>query len=637
MIVGTAGHIDHGKTSLVRALSGVDTDRLKEEKARGISIELGYAYVPLENGDVLGLIDVPGHEKLVHTMTAGASGIDYALLVIAADDGVMPQTREHLSILHLLGVRRGAIALTKCDRVDAERVAEVRAEIGAFLSGSALQDAPLFVTHALLANDPGVAALNAHLRATAATWRLKSDDGLFRLAVDRVFTLNGRGTIVTGTVLSGRVSVGDVMAIAPKNLTVRIRSIHTQNRAADTGRAGERCALNLAGIDKAALDRGDWINDIRLSQGSERMDVSLALLADSPLTLKHWAPLHVHLGTQHRVAHVALLDAPSMQPGDSARVQFVFEQPMCAVAGDRFIVRNAQANRTVGGGQVLDPFAPARKRRSAERLAWLDAVQTFLDTSTLDALFAQAPYGVSRSVLLQLTGMPDTALSIPLASQVVELAGGDALIIASASWQALSVRLIQALMQFHERTPDEQGPDASRLRRIAAPLADDALWRALIDQLIAHKKIVRSGRSLHLPGHIVTLDEVDSALAESVLPAVKAGRFDPPWVRDHARAFAVSEDHMRSLMRKLARKGDLFQVVPDLFYSPDAIHELATIVASEGFKHHGMVAAAPFRDATGLGRKRAIQLLEFFDRSGYTRLHRQLHIVRTDSCWADAP
>ncbi len=290
MIVGTAGHIDHGKTSLVRALSGVDTDRLKEEKARGISIELGYAYVPLENGDVLGMTDVPGHEKLVHTMTAGASGIDLALLVIAADDG------------------------------------------------------------------------------------------LFRLAVDRVFTLAGQGTIVTGTVVSGRVTVGDTMLLAPKNQAVRVRSVHAQNRPADTGRAGERCALNLAGIEKSAIDRGDWIVDPRLSQASERIDVMLTLLADAPLTLEHWAPLHVHLGTQHQVVHVALLDGETLGPGQSARVQLVFERPVCALPGDRFVVRNAQANRTVGGGHVLDPFAPSRKRRSAERFAWLDAIQIMLDT-----------------------------------------------------------------------------------------------------------------------------------------------------------------------------------------------------------------------------------------------------------------
>ena len=308
MIVGTAGHIDHGKTTLVRALSGVDTDRLKEEKARGISIELGYAYVPLNDGGVLGFIDVPGHEKLVHTMAAGACGIDFALLVIAADDGVMPQTREHLAILELLGVTRGAVAVTKCDRVEASRVREVHAQIEALLADGPLRGAPLFDTDATSADDAGVAALDAHLRDAAAHWQTRRDDGFFRLAVDRVFTLTGQGTIATGTVFAGRVNIGDVLALAPREPSgapVRVRSIHAQNRAAQTGGAGERCALNLAGIDKDALARGDWIVDTRLARASERLDVELKLLADAQLTLTHWAPLHVHLGTTHRVAQTA--------------------------------------------------------------------------------------------------------------------------------------------------------------------------------------------------------------------------------------------------------------------------------------------------------------------------------------------
>ncbi|TCK38784.1 selenocysteine-specific translation elongation factor SelB [Paraburkholderia sp. BL8N3] len=632
MIAGTAGHIDHGKTTLVRALSGVDTDRLKEEKARGISIELGYAYVPLANGDVLGLIDVPGHEKLVHTMAAGACGIDFALVVVAADDGVMPQTREHLAILELLGVTEGAVAVTKTDRVDAARLVEVHEEIAAWLAPGALKDAPLFDTNATRENDAGVAALDAHLRAAAARWRMRRDDGLFRLAVDRVFTLAGQGTIVTGTVFSGRVNVGDTMLLAPKGEPVRVRSIHAQNRAAQTGRAGERCALNLAGIEKDAIARGDWIVDARLARASERIDTDLTLLPDAGLDLTHWAPLHVHLGTTHRVAHVALLDGDVLHAGERARVQLVFDQPVCALPGDRFIVRNAQANRTVGGGRVLDPFGPARKRRTPERRAWLDALDSMLDTGRIDPLLACAPHGLPRSLLEHLTGMPAVALTLPDDTRVVPLPD-DAMLVARSQWDALAGRLVDALRVFHERSPDEQGADTARLRRIAAPLVPDALWRALVDAALEEGTIARSGPWLHLPTHAVTLDAAEQTLADALLPSIARGRFDPPWVRDLASAHGVPEERVRQLLRKLARRGEVFQVVRDLFYHRDAIRELALLVASEAEKQGGALAAAPFRDASALGRKRAIQVLEFFDRVGYTRFHRERHVVRVDSRW----
>ncbi|WP_250535532.1 selenocysteine-specific translation elongation factor [Caballeronia sp. AZ10_KS36] len=640
MIVGTAGHIDHGKTTLVRALSGVDTDRLKEEKARGISIELGYAYVPLADGGMLGFIDVPGHEKLVHTMAAGASGIDFALLVIAADDGVMPQTREHLAILELLGVTTGAVALTKTDRVDESRVREVHAQIRTLLAPTPLRDAPIFDTNATAADDPGVAALNAHLRDAAAHWRARRDDGFFRLAVDRVFTLSGQGTIATGTAFAGRVSVGDVLALAPRQSAsdVRVRSIHAQNRPAEAGHAGERCALNLAGIEKDALARGDWIVDARIAKASERLDVELTLLADAGLTLAHWTPLHVHLGTTHRVAHVALLEADTFAAGQSARVQLVFDQPVCALPGDRFIVRNAQASRTVGGGRVLDPFAPARKRRTPQRRAWLDALAAWLDTHRADALFDESPYGLPRSLVEHLCGRAAASLALPDGLRRVPLPD-DALFIAAAHWDALAARLTDALAAFHERFPDEQGPDAARLRRMAAPLASDALWRALIDDAVARGTVARSGPWLHLPSHAVALDAAEESLAQAVLASIERGRFDPPWVRDLAREHGAQEDDMRRLLRKLARRGDVLQVVRDLFYSRSAIAELARLAAEHARTRDGAasaasaIGAAEFRDASGLGRKRAIQVLEFFDRVGYTRFHRDLHLLRTDSRW----
>ncbi|MEG1455582.1 MAG: selenocysteine-specific translation elongation factor, partial [Comamonas sp.] len=327
MIIGTAGHIDHGKTTLVRALTGVDTDRLKEEKARGISIALGYAYAPLPNGDVLGIIDVPGHEKFVHTMAAGAVGIDHALLVVAADDGVMPQTREHLDILQLLGVRQATVALTKVDRASPEQIAAARAQLSALLAPTALAGAAVFETCAARPDDAGVAALRRHLETLAQQMPARPHSGLFRLAVDRSFSLPGQGTVVTGTAFGGAVATGDSLVHSRSGQSLRVRSIHAQNQASERGVAGQRCALNLAGLGKDDIQRGDWIVDGALLQASDRIDVQLQLLASAP-EIRQWTAVHLHLGTAHCTAHVALLEGERIEPGSSVRAQLVLETPV---------------------------------------------------------------------------------------------------------------------------------------------------------------------------------------------------------------------------------------------------------------------------------------------------------------------
>ena len=636
MIIGTAGHIDHGKTTLVRALTGVETDRLKEEKARGISIELGYAYAPLANGDVLGIIDVPGHEKFVHTMAAGAVGIDHALLVVAADDGVMPQTIEHLEILQLLGVRQGTVALTKSDRAPRARLDEVRAEVTAILSATALCGSPIFETAATQADDPGVWALRQHLDLQAQSMPARAQDGLFRLAVDRVFTLPGQGTVVTGTVFAGSAAVGDALTHSGTGRAVRVRRIHAQNRESSTAIAGQRCALNLAGIAKEEVERGDWIADARALRASDRLDIHLHLLAEAA-PLRQWTAVHAHLGTRHLTGHVALLQEGEIAPGTEARVQLVLDAPVFALPGDRLILRNAQASRTIAGGLVLDPFAPARKRRSAARMAYLDAMERVMAASDLAPLLAQAGHGIARSELTLLAGraLPPTALS---GSVQLPLADGDALVIGTLHWQALQQRLLEALARFHEKSPDEPGVNAARLRRMALPglqqAAHDALYQGLLATLVEQKQLASTGAWLHLPGHSVQLTASEQTLAEKLLPAIAAGRYDPPWVRDLAREHGTGEEAVRQLLKKLARQGHLFQVVKDLFYAAQRMDELAALVAGLArAASGGEVEARAFRDATDLGRKRAIQILEFFDRTGYTRRVRDAHMLRPDVQW----
>lgn len=639
MIIGTAGHIDHGKTTLVRALTGVETDRLKEEKARGISIELGYAYSPLPNGDVLGIIDVPGHEKFVHTMAAGAVGIDHALLVVAADDGVMPQTIEHLEILQLLGVKQGTVALTKADRVLPQRLADVRREIAAILAVTALADSPIFETNAAQPGNAGVQALRDHLHVQAQMMSARPQDGLFRLAVDRVFTLPGQGTVVTGTVFNGQVKVGDTLVHSASGQSVRIRSIHAQNQSSDMGVAGQRCALNIAGLAKEDIERGDWILDPRLLQATDRLDIHLHLLREAP-ALAQWTPVHIHLGTKRTTAHVALLQDESIEPGTEARVQLVLDAPVFTLPGDRLILRNAQASHTIAGGMILDPYAPARKRRSPERMAYLDAMEQLITRHDFTALVAQAPHGIARSQLMRLSGhaLNDTTIAHTIQLPV---ANGDALVLGEQRWQQLQTQVLESLSRFHEKSPDEPGVNAARLRRMALPGLQnsgyDALYQGLVDALLAQKQLSSTGAWLHLPQHTIQLSSAEQALAEQLLPAIAAARFDPPWVRDLARDHSAGEEVVRQLLKKLSRQGLLFQVVKDLFYAPARMDELAALTTDIAAQtRNGEVEASAFRDATGLGRKRAIQILEFFDRIGYTRRVRDAHLLRPDVQWKSA-
>src|SRR5512134_178276 len=400
MLIGTAGHIDHGKTSLIKRLTGRDTDRLPEEIKRGISIELGYAYVPV-GSDVLGFVDVPGHERFVHTMLAGATGIDYALLVVAADDGVMPQTDEHLDILLLLGIETGAIALTKTDAVAPERVAEVQRQIATRARGTAAANWPVFCVSSVTGE--GIEALMAHLLAEAEQQDARATRGHFRMAIDRCFTLAGVGTVVTGTVHVGIVRVGDPMLVVPGAhgaLTTRVRSIHAQDRASPVGVAGQRCALNLAGLEKAQVERGMWVQSPALSNVTERFDATLALSAREAKALGTATTVHLHHGTADAMARVAGLDVTRIEPGDSGLVSLTIDRPLAVCRGDRFVLRDASAQRTLGGGRVLDvtPLgAIARRgRRAPARLQLLAALRDAADVEALRAWLAQQPVPLAR-------------------------------------------------------------------------------------------------------------------------------------------------------------------------------------------------------------------------------------------------
>jgi len=627
MIVGTAGHIDHGKTALVKALTGVDTDRLKEEKARGISIELGYAYAPLPNGDVLGFVDVPGHEKFVDHMVAGATGIDFVLLVVAADDGVMPQTVEHLDIVRLLGVAEGAVAMTKIDRCDSARRAACEREIRSLLAATPFAAAPILPVSSV--SGEGIEALRDYLRGQAALGTRPRAGAGFRLAVDRCFTLAGIGTVVTGTVFAGEVKVGDEIVVTPPGITARVRSIHAQNRSSESGRAGERCALALAGVAKEAIARGDWAVSPRLHAPTARFDARLVLSAREQRALKHWTSVHLHLGAAHVMARIAPLDVEALAPGTECLAQIVSETPVGALAGDALIIRDASATRTLGGGRVLDPSAPARRRRVAERLEVLRAMANPDPNRRLAALVERSVHGLDLAGFLLTANLGPADLALDAAS--VRVRHGDVdRVFTAARWGLLRTRLLEQLAEFHVKRPDELGPDLGRIRRMWFPQLDAEVVAALAEGLVGDGRIVRSGPWWHLPEHSVRLTAREEALAQRVLPLLESGAFDPPWLRDLAKALGAGEQEMRSLMLRLTRRGQIFQVVKDLFYARSAVVRLAR-VAKALEDEAGAVRAAPFRDRIGVGRKRAIQILEFFDRVGYTRRSRDDHRLRGDN------
>ncbi len=464
MIIGTAGHIDHGKTTLVKALTGVDCDRLKEEKARGITLDLGYAYA---DAGRLGFVDVPGHERLVHNMLAGATGIDFVLLVVAADDGPMQQTREQLAIVELIDLRRGAVALTKVDAVAPERRAAAQTEVAALLAGTALEGAPVFEVSAT--QGEGVAALHDHLLDAADHLAARAAAGGFRHAIDRCFTLQGVGLVVTGTAFSGRVSVGDAVTVTPPGLSARVRGLHAQDRSAQSGGAGERLALNLAGdFGKEDIARGMWVVDPALHVPVQRFHARLRVPAAGEAPIRHWMPVHVHLGASDILGRVALLEGEQLAPGEAMLAEILLDKPTGALWGDHLILRDQSATRTLGGGRVLDIFPPTRYKRAAERLDYLRLLEQDDPRPALEHALARQPAGthLDRYALNRnLAAEEAQALWRDMGLVVVEEADGRKGF-SPEHWAALRARLLEAARTEHERAPDMIGVERDRLRRL---------------------------------------------------------------------------------------------------------------------------------------------------------------------------
>lgn len=634
MIVGTAGHIDHGKTALLQALTGQAGDRRREERERGITIDLGYLYAALEPGAALtGFIDVPGHERFIHNMLAGAHGIDLVLLVVAADDGVMPQTREHLAIVELLGIPRMLVAISKCDRVEPARVQAVHAQVAALLEPGPYCGAPQFAVSSLTGE--GIEALRQALLAAQREVRQRSVGGGFRLAIDRAFSIAGAGIVVTGTALAGQVKLGDTLLLGQAGKPVRVRGLHAQNQAAVEAWAGQRVALNLS-AERLALEqihRGDWLLAEWLHAPTQRLDIEMQLLASESRAFEHFSPVHVHLGTQDVTARVALLEGTRLAPGERMFAQLLVNTPMQAVQGDRLVLRDQSARRTLGGGRVLDPFAPARQRRSEARLAQLQALAAAESLEqVLPALLANSDTGLDPQRLERQFNRLRSTWNLPPDVCVISTRQGP-LLFSVVRWQALKASLLEQLARFHQLEPDQLGPDRDRLRRFAATPLDRPTFISMLDELLASGIIEASGPWLHLPEHQARLSEEDEAMWQQLQPLLEQAGFDPPWVRNLASTIGRDEADVRLLLRKMAKLGKVHQVVRDLFYPDATVCQLAAMLV-QLVADNPVIQAAAFRDRVGLGRKRSIQILEFFDRIGLTRRLGDQRRIRADSALA---
>ena len=632
MIVGTAGHIDHGKTSLIRKLTGIDTDRLKEEKARGISIDLGFAYWPRPGGAIVGFVDVPGHEALVHNMLAGATGIDFVILVVAADDSVMPQTREHLAIMDLLGLERGVVALTKCDLVDDKRLLAVSREVESLLEDTSLKGAEVIPVSAV--SGAGLDALVARIDAAVAASTVRPREGRFRLAVDRSFTLAGYGPAVTGTVLSGAVRVGDHVRVSPAGLDARVRSIHAQNQPVEEGEAGQRCALVLSGprIGKEALHRGDMVLDAVLDAPTARIDASLRVLPSERKPVGQWFPVKVHHAAAEVPGRIVVLSDEPIVPGDTALVQLVLDRPLAAAAGDRFVLRDTSSSRTVGGGTFIDLRAPVRRRRTPERFAMLEALAEKDPVAALTRILDRQNGWIDLGVFLR-----DRAIGEEGAAAIVAKLGlvflplrGGAAVMLGRRWEEFRLAVLETLDAYHAANPDLPGIGLEQLRKALNQPLPAPLFAAALRKLAETGDAALDRMWVRRPGHSVKFSAEEERIVAAILVHLSAEPYRPPRVRDIAAAMSIAEESVRRLLRMSSRRGEVEELAHDHFFVRSAVEAMARVAIELAEQApQGAFTAAEFRDRLGNGRKVAIQILEFFDRHGFTIRRQDLRRINS--------
>ena len=622
IIIGTAGHVDHGKTQLVKRLTGVDTDRLKEEKERGISIELGFAPLDLPSGLRAGLVDVPGHERFVKHMLAGAAGIDLVLLVVAADEGVMPQTREHLDIIQLLGIKKGIVVLTKKDLAEEDLLLLVEEEVRELTAGTSLADAPLVAVSSVTGE--GIEELLALIDRMVQEVPEKEAAGRARLPIDRVFTIAGFGTVVTGTLFSGRIRVGDTLEVLPLRREVRVRNLQVHGVKVEEAWAGQRVAVNLSGVATQEIERGSVLAAPGYLTPSFRLDVQLRLLPHLDKGIKNWARVRFHLGTKEALGRVLLLETEELLPGEAAYAQMVMEEPVVAAARDRFVLRAYSPMYTIGGGEVIDPAAPKRRRFRSAEIEQLATRQKGSPQEVVLQVLASSAVPLAAGELEKKSGLlaEEAAAALESLQQegkvtVLPVEGTPHFVHSSvyAEWQS---DLGEALLRFHQQYPLRPGASKEEIRSRHFAFLPAKVFNALLQSWEERGVISVRGQSVAVAGHKPALSPEQEKMAELIRQRFREGGIQPPDAAALRSETGLKPEEMEELLGFCLQQGWLAKIGEGFYFDRETV-EKAREALTAYLQEHGAVSVAEARDLLGGSRKYILPLLEYFDREKVTR------------------
>ena len=616
IILGTAGHIDHGKTSLIKAISGIDTDRLKEEKQRGITIELGFASLDLPDGQHVGIVDVPGHEKFVKNMVAGATGIDIVAMVIAADEGVMPQTREHMEICSLLGVRHGFVALTKIDMVDEEWLELAIDDIQSFSRGSFLEGQPIVPVSSVTGD--GIPTFLETLQAICKAVPERKQTGLFRLPVDRVFTMKGFGTVITGSLVSGMIAVGETIMIYPSRIKSKVRGIQVHNQSVNEALAGQRTAINFQGLDMTAVNRGDVLARPDSLSPSYMADLSFQYLASAAKPLKNRTRIRFHTGTSEIMGNLILLDRDELAPGDAAAVQVRLDTPVTLVKEDRYVIRSYSPVRTIGGGQILNPIPTKHKRFRTDISEALNALAEMPPEDVIGFHARQAGFrGTEHNELRLVTNLPDkkldTATSALLSRRdLIMIDRERRLYVHADTYAYLRQMVLDQLAAYHAKNPLKAGMPREELRSKFPAAIHPKLPPQVLNQMLKNEELAVDEDTIRLAAHKVSLAVDQSQLRENIIRAYDHGGITPPYFKEICQSLNVEARAARDVLQLLVEENQLVKVKEDLFFQHKVIDALKERLVAF-LRKQGAITTPEFKDMTGASRKYVIPLAEYFD------------------------